>query len=414
MKKTLSTMLAALLLISCLSIPAFAAEGLDNFKTGRKYKSNIFTDVSGSDWFYKNVAAMYEYGLMSGTGEGFFGPWDELTMAQAVALAARIHSIYYTGKDNFKQGSVWYDVYVDYAVSNGIISRRSDMEKSITRGQFADILSRALPASALAPRNTVEDNSIPDVKSSGKYASGIYALYRAGVASGADGSGSFQPDSSITRAEAAAMINRMIDPSQRKSITLYTIQDDKFFQDAAFLGNSLVDGIRLYTKLKTASYFCASSVTVFSAMNTKDSQLSDGTKASLVDALTENQYGKIYIELGINEIGFDQEYFIDLYTQLIDKIAEAETGADIYILSITPVTREKADSSNIFTMTRIRSYNTALKKLAKDKGCTYLDLCSYLQDKDGFMPDGEASDGVHPYPQYYEKWESFLRTNYKR
>lgn len=87
-----------------------------------------------------------------------------------------------------------------------------------TRAQFAAILARALPAEALTAQNSVPIDSVPDVPASA--AGGIYTLYRAGILTGSDGKGTFNPNSTISRAEVAAIVTRMADKSLRKSITL--------------------------------------------------------------------------------------------------------------------------------------------------------------------------------------------------
>ncbi len=414
MKRTLSLSLALLLLLGAFPMGVQAA-GLENFKIKQELTAEYFADVSPEDWFYKAVASAYGYGLMSGTGDQSFSPNGELTVAQTIALAARLHSIYHSGTDSFERTEPWHKAYVDYALEKGMIfSEPEELDKAVTRLQFADILHRALPAAALKEINVVETNSIPDVLTGSKSFFPVYQLYRAGILTGSDKKGSFLPDSSITRAEAAAIINRMADEKQRKRLNLYTIKDNSFFADAAFLGNSLVDGIRLYTDINTADFYCASSVTVYTAMNSLLAKSAEGKKVSLVEALGEKQYGKIYVELGINEVAFEKDYFIELYSQLIDALQEAEPDADIYIMSLTPVTKEKADSGNIYTAARLRSFNSAIRKLASDKGCTYLDLYTAYQNSEGYLNDGWTEDGVHPYPEYYYIWEDFLRVNYKR
>ena len=65
--------------------------------------------------------------------------------------------------------------------------------------------------------NKVADGAIPDVYRSD---TAIYQLYRAGVFTGSDMSGTFRPNASISRAEAAAVLVRMVDPNSRMRIEL--------------------------------------------------------------------------------------------------------------------------------------------------------------------------------------------------
>lgn len=179
---------------------------------------NTFRDVSSSAWYYSNVAAVYEYGLMDGVEGNIFKPNDQVSAAQAVTLAARLRKLYLTGNGTFSASSPWYQTYLDYALSQGILDRApADMNAKLTRQEFAAILANALPEGALLEINNIPTGSIPDVYRSD---TGIYELYRAGVLSGNDAQGTFRPNSPITRAEAATILVRMADPNSRLQFEL--------------------------------------------------------------------------------------------------------------------------------------------------------------------------------------------------
>ena len=97
-KRLLSLLLSAALL--CGALPtAFA--GYENFTPKTTYTDGRFSDVSSSDWFYENVRASYEYDLINGYNDGKFHPDDDLTIAQAVKLAACLNSLYSSGTADF-------------------------------------------------------------------------------------------------------------------------------------------------------------------------------------------------------------------------------------------------------------------------------------------------------------------------
>ena len=178
-----------------------------------------FRDVPDDAWYRDDVYTAATRGLLKGTGDGYFTPQGQVTAAQAIALAARIHAAH-TGNTLPAQGSPWYQVYVDYALSASILTEKpaaARLNSAITRGELAAIFARALPEEALAAINTVE--SIPDVDASHPYADAVYLLYRAGVLQGEE-DGSFRPGRTITRAETAALVCRMADPALRLSFTL--------------------------------------------------------------------------------------------------------------------------------------------------------------------------------------------------
>ena len=181
-----------------------------------------FYDVDSNDWFYEPVKSAWQNDLIDGVTARYFKPERSLTVAQAIKLAAALHQKQSVGFVTLQNGGThWYDNYVNYAVANGLIEAAyqsksaEDMNKAVTRAEFVHILSKLLNAGTI---NTV--NSIPDVKSGDAYADEIFAFYRAGILTGSDRLGTFHPESSLKRSEAAAILVRLYDATQRQYITL--------------------------------------------------------------------------------------------------------------------------------------------------------------------------------------------------
>ena len=187
------------------------------------YFQGQFSDVPADQWFTNNVANAFSFGLMKGNSATTFDPYGDVTVAEAIAMAARIHSIYTTGTENFTQGTPWYQCYLDYAYQNKIISYayyNCDVKHKATRAQFAEIFAAALPDEALSIKNSVSDNAVPDVKMKDSYSAPVYKLYRAGILAGGDAKGTFSPGTFITRAECATIVARMADSDNRVSFSL--------------------------------------------------------------------------------------------------------------------------------------------------------------------------------------------------
>ena len=412
-KKILAVLLAAAALTGCICLPASAAqEGLANFqKTTREYQPGQFSDVGLAAWYTPYVAAVYELGLMQGNSIGAFCPGGDVTLAETAALAARLHKLYHTGTADFQQGKTWYRVYVDYCEKNGILlTEYDDYNAPAKRSEFAAILARALPVDALAEMNAVENGQIPDVPMGADDAAEIYLLYRAGVLTGNDAYGTFAPGSAIHRSEVAAIAARLAKPELRVSfairqpseypeLTKQDRQENEFFADAAMLGNSLVQGMMLYSGISTMEYHC------------KESIRADNCDA-LVNALLAKQYGKIYIEFGINEVYYDVDTFTAAYGKLIDKLRAGEPDAEIYVMSLTPVTKSKAGQG--FSISKIREMNDGLRALAEEKECWYVDIFTPLLDSSGYLSAAYAADwdGAHFNTSGYQAWAEVLRTYY--
>ncbi|MBR6096623.1 MAG: InlB B-repeat-containing protein [Oscillospiraceae bacterium] len=220
-KRILSALLVvALFLTAFANVSAADRNSLDNFQKQASYTAGQFADVAPGAWYEDNVKSAYELGLMVGTSGTAFDPEGQLSIAQAVTIAARLHNVYAGNGETFAPGTPWYQVYMDYAAIHGMLvpADYPDPEALATRAEYAAILSAAFPDEALTPLNTV--NAIPDVPADADYAPAVLRLYRAGILKGNDASGTFAPDRGINRAEVAAMVTRMADPALRLRFTL--------------------------------------------------------------------------------------------------------------------------------------------------------------------------------------------------
>lgn len=191
-------------------------------------KVSPFSDVKRGSWYFDDVISAYERGLVSGMTSTTYAPGGDLTVAQAVKLAACMHQLYNDGEVTLKNSSSgpWYRSYVDYALETGVISQEfADYDAAIERNRFVQVFYNALPEKEYGRLNSIPDGSIPDVAMSDESANEIYAFYRAGILTGYTGTPGYEEhafggDSTISRAEVAAIMNRMFDASTRRMFTL--------------------------------------------------------------------------------------------------------------------------------------------------------------------------------------------------
>lgn len=187
------------------------------------YSNAAFQDVSADAWYAGAVKSAYEMAMMNGVSESEFLVSGNVTIAQSICMAARIHSIYYNDGYDFTaaDGEAWYMPYVNYARANNMLAGKYDFransginyDQEALRVQFAEILSAALPDDQLTALK--QTTVIPDVPAGSGEArfEAVYQLYNAGVLNG-DGEG-FKPWRTITRAEVAAVVSRMGDATLR-------------------------------------------------------------------------------------------------------------------------------------------------------------------------------------------------------
>lgn len=185
--------------------------------------------------------------------------------------------------------------------------------------------------------------------------------------------------------------------------------EDDWFADAAFLGDSLTDGLLLYSGIRGAENLSYKGLTVQSVRTDKVIRIGD-EKYTPLEALGRKTYGKVYILLGINELGwYNDQRFYDCYAQLIDLVREAQPDAQIYLQTLLPVTAEKSESHEWLKNEKIAVYNDLIAQLAEEKGVYLVDAHAALADENGVLPAEESTDGVHLTRSGYERWADYLR-----
>ena len=197
------------------------------------YVQGQFSDVSEPDWYARYVEDAYNFGFFRGLNTDNFKPDSFLTFSESLELVARLSRTYGMGSE---RGKV---VDSAYALEHGIIESRNDISLPANRLQFARLICAALPKEAFPEINSIPDYGICDVVSGMGFEDNIYLLYRAGIFCGTDQYGTFSPEKSITRAEACAMLVRIIDPLARiKAVPPKSIPAVVLYQrcmDAVFL-----------------------------------------------------------------------------------------------------------------------------------------------------------------------------------
>lgn len=211
-KKLLALLLAGVLLVGS----AGAA-----FTATKTYTPGQFTDVAANVWYAASVQKVYELGLMSGSSATTFNPNGMFTVAEALTVAGRMHSLAHGGSGVLPAAAgAWYQGAVNYCLQNKLITadQFDSYTRSATRSEMAGVIRAALPDDQWKAINSV--SALPDVNMGNEYAQAIFDLYNAGVFTGSDEYGMFQPYAYITRAEVAAIVARCADPSQRKTLSL--------------------------------------------------------------------------------------------------------------------------------------------------------------------------------------------------
>lgn len=186
--------------------------------------------------------------------------------------------------------------------------------------------------------------------------------------------------------------------------------EDSYFDDAVFIGDSRVEGFRLYSGILNGTFLSHTGMSVFHM----DREITyQDEKTTVLAALGREEYGKVYVSLGINELGmYNDKGYYDHYAQLVDDIRACQPQATIYIQLLVPVNTQRcAETKQAFYVTneQIGVYNGLLTELAQEKKVFLLDPAEDLCDETGEPPYDNVADGVHFKKVAYQQWLDYLK-----
>lgn len=188
--------------------------------------------------------------------------------------------------------------------------------------------------------------------------------------------------------------------------------DDSYFDSVIFVGDSRTDGFRLYSGLDRGTYFCITGETVASATDLQNWKTETGKKISLADAVAQAACDKIYLMLGVNELGWNgTDIFREHAEDLLQRLKADHPEAEIVIQSLLPVSAEQDAKGTYVNNRRILAYNQVWMELAEENGCGYVNIAEAVTGEDGCLPAEMSFDGVHLNRAGCHAWLDYLRTH---
>lgn len=201
-KRRLATgALSIALALTMVSTTAFAA-------------SVEFTDVPSSHWAHTSVIEMAEKGVVAGVGNNLFAPDTTVSYAQFATMIVR--SFY--DDQLVDGGDKWYSSFMSTAEKAGILEGTKVLgndalvEAGINRYEMAQVMYNVLQdqlgeiaidsdTTAIADWASIPDN----------YKDAVSLCYHYGTLSGTDGKGTFSGTTMMTRAQAAVVMDRLLE-----------------------------------------------------------------------------------------------------------------------------------------------------------------------------------------------------------
>lgn len=190
-----------------------------------------------------------------------------------------------------------------------------------------------------------------------------------------------------------------------------TAVGDEYFADAVFIGDSRTQGLQKFSGPGNAAYYTATGLkvdTIFTEAIVK----TDSGKITVLDALKTQKFRKVYVMLGVNELGWVySDMFIAKYGELVDQIKALQPGAAVYAQSILPITKARSDKDSIYNNGKINEFNALIKTMATNKKVYYLNVAECLTGDDGALFADGSTDGIHLDKKYCDIWFDYIRAH---
>lgn len=192
----------------------------------------------------------------------------------------------------------------------------------------------------------------------------------------------------------------------------YETVDDTYFSDAAFIGDSRTLGLYDYSGWKDiADFYCESGFSLYQW--TKGATVTcqnTGEKVDLKAAMKGKTYGKVYIMIGMNDLGYgDSEKYAQWLTQLVDMVKETQPKTIIYLMGNLHMSKEKNNMKTECNNVNVNDKNVSMASLTDGITSFYLDCNPIYTDKDGYLKSDLTFDGCHIYGYCYKDWTDFIK-----
>lgn len=185
--------------------------------------------------------------------------------------------------------------------------------------------------------------------------------------------------------------------------------DNSYFSDAVFIGDSRTVGLHDYGGLDDSTFYATVGMNIYDLWTEKFCEV-DGQKETLEDALRARTYGKIYFQIGINEMGRGTvDGFMKAYEESVAKFKELQPDAVIFVQAIMKVTKDKSDKDPIFNNPGIEERNARIAELADNRTVFYLDVNEVVCDENGALRKDITFDNIHLLGSKYDIWVDYLK-----
>ena len=190
--------------------------------------------------------------------------------------------------------------------------------------------------------------------------------------------------------------------------------DDSYFEDAVFIGDSRMQGFRNLSGITKGSFVTAVGMELENFYT--DSQIATAAgNVTVLNALKNINFSKIYMMLGTNELGaYDMNQVGESYRQVLADIKQLSSSPDpiVYVYSVIYVDEPLVTTGDYVNNTNVDAVNMEILKMCKEEGYHYINLNEVLSNGYHGLISGAAEDGIHLNTDYCKEWLEYTKTHY--
>ena len=219
MKRTMRVIALLLTLLMVCSVGSMVASA--------ESAVTSFSDVTNMYWGYSTIMKMTQMGLFKGMTTPVNGVsefWPERTMSRAEFITVSVRAMYPNeAKKITNQAGEWWKGYYELALEKRIVfSNELDngaLNTPMTRQEMAMVMVRCVENNGETVSNPISTSRIADYATiQSYYKSYVQKCFSLGLICGIDDIGTFAPTMSLTRAQAATVLCRLVDKSARVNV----------------------------------------------------------------------------------------------------------------------------------------------------------------------------------------------------
>lgn len=178
-------------------------------------------------------------------------------------------------------------------------------------------------------------------------------------------------------------------------------------ENCLLIGDSRTVGLQMFGTLDDADFFASTGLGP-QKIGSARIEMDGLGKLTLNELLACRSYERIYLMMGINDVGYPAGSTLKKYAALVDQIRAAQPNALLILMGNLHVSKAWSDNDSIINNPVLDAFNAQTAALADGRTIFYLDPNPLFDDADGALSAEKCTDGAHLRPRYYIEWSQWL------